>query len=68
VAVDLDYMDRSMKGQMKQAGRSGARYAFIVGEQELADGTVTVRDLAEGTERRMGVGEAVGLPTPSEAS
>ena len=43
-------MARSGKGQMKQAGRSGAHYAFIIGEQEMADGTVTVRDLRRGEE------------------
>lgn len=58
VAVDLDYMDRSPKGQMKQAGRSGARYAFIVGEEELARGYLTVRDLSTGHERQMGTDEA----------
>jgi histidyl-tRNA synthetase len=34
-----------MKAQMKAADRSGASVAVIVGEQEVADGTVVVRDL-----------------------
>jgi len=68
VAVDMDYMSRSVKGQMKQAGRSGARYAFIIGEQELAEGTVTVRDLVQGSETRRSVGDAVALPDPDDAS
>ncbi len=59
VAVDLDYVGRSAKGQMKQAGRSGARYAFIVGEQELLDALVTVRDLASGEEDTVPRTEAV---------
>ena len=63
-AVDLDYMARSAKGQMKQAGRSGARYALIVGERELADQVVTVRDLASGEERSLPRAEAVSLATP----
>ncbi|HEX6568711.1 MAG TPA: histidine--tRNA ligase [Acidimicrobiales bacterium] len=46
--VDRAFDGRSMKSQMKAAGRSGARVAVIVGEQEVADGTATVRDLAEG--------------------
>jgi histidyl-tRNA synthetase len=33
---------------MKQAAKSGARFAAIVGEDERADGTVTVRDLVAG--------------------
>jgi histidyl-tRNA synthetase len=60
-AADLDYMGRSAKGQMKQAGRSGARYAFIVGERELADKTVTVRDLSSGEETSLPEREAVAI-------
>jgi histidyl-tRNA synthetase len=46
--TDRAFDGRSMKAQMKAAGRSGARVAVIVGEQEVADGTATVRDLAAG--------------------
>jgi histidyl-tRNA synthetase len=52
VAVELDYAGRSAKGQMKQAARSGARSAVIIGEDELAEGTVTVKTLATGEEWR----------------
>ena len=34
-----------MKSQMKAADRSNARYAVLVGGEELAQGTVTVRPL-----------------------
>jgi histidyl-tRNA synthetase len=34
-----------MKAQMKAADRSGARFAAIVGEDEVAKGVVTLRDL-----------------------
>jgi histidyl-tRNA synthetase len=44
---------RSMKAQMKLADRSGATVALIVGPEELAGGTVTVRPLrADGAEQR----------------
>jgi histidyl-tRNA synthetase len=65
VAADLDYMNRSVKGQMKQAGRSGARYAFIIGEQELTDRVVTVRDLVSGDEKAVPGAEAVLLAAPA---
>jgi histidyl-tRNA synthetase len=61
VHADLDYAGRSAKGQMTQAGRSGARFAFIVGERELAEGTVTIRELKTGTETRLSSAEAVSL-------
>ena len=47
VAVDRAYENRSMKSQMKAADRSGARWAVIVGEDELAAGTVLLRPLRE---------------------
>jgi histidyl-tRNA synthetase len=61
VEADLDYVARSGKGQMTQAGRSGARYAFIVGEREMSEDAVTVRDLLSGTERTVSRAEALAL-------
>lgn len=46
--VDRAYDGRSMKAQMKVAGRSSAPVAVIIGEAEAADGTATVRDLRSG--------------------
>src|SRR6185503_17363245 len=40
--ADRAFDGRSMKSQMKQADRAGARLAVIIGEQEVADGTVVV--------------------------
>ena len=45
VSADRSFDGRSMKSQMKAADRSGARLALIVGSDELASSTVTVRDL-----------------------
>lgn len=53
LSADLDYAGRSTKGQMKQAGRSGARFALILGEEELARGSATLKDLGVGEERML---------------
>jgi histidyl-tRNA synthetase len=45
IRTDRAFDGRSMKSQMKQADRTGASVALIVGSQEAADGMVTVRDL-----------------------
>lgn len=45
VAADRAFDLRSMRSQMKAADRSGAALAAIVGEQEAADATVTLRPL-----------------------
>lgn len=47
ISADRAYDGRSMKSQMKSADRSGARFALIIGSDELAAGTVTVRPLRE---------------------
>ena len=47
--VDRAWENRSMKAQMKAADKSGALLAIIVGEEELATDTVTLRDLREST-------------------
>jgi histidyl-tRNA synthetase len=49
VAADRAFDGRSMKAQMKAADRSGARFVAIVGDDEVAGNTVTVRDLRGGT-------------------
>jgi histidyl-tRNA synthetase len=41
------YDGRSLKAQLKQADRSGARVAVIIGGEELASGVVTLRPLRE---------------------
>ena len=46
-------MGRGMKGQMKEADRSGARWAAIIGDDELAAGEVTLKDLKTGEQERV---------------
>ncbi len=50
----------SFKSQMKKADASGARYALIVGDDEVAAGKVTLKPLRGGGEQRMlPLGEAL---------
>ena len=46
--VDLAYGDRSVKGAMRAADRSGARLALVAGDRDLEAGTLGVKDLATG--------------------
>ncbi len=45
LTADRGYDNRSMKAQMKLANRSGAAFAVIVGDDELAAGHVVVKPL-----------------------
>lgn len=60
VGADRAFDGRSMKAQMKAADRSGAALVAIVGADEVAAGTVTVRDLrGEGGQRSVPRSEVV---------
>lgn len=48
VSALSSFEDRPMKAQLKMADRSGAAYAAILGEREIAERTVTLRRLADG--------------------
>ncbi len=49
IKAEMSYGDRSRKAQMKQANTSGAAYAVLIKEDELANDLVIVKDMqAEG--------------------
>jgi histidyl-tRNA synthetase len=60
IGAEIDHMARGMKGQMKDADRSGARWAAIIGPDELAAGEVTLKDLKEGLQERVAVDDVEG--------
>jgi histidyl-tRNA synthetase len=45
LTAEVDYVGRSLKAQMREADRQGARFALILGDDELAQNVVTLRDL-----------------------
>ena len=46
--ADASLEDRPLKAQLRMADRAGAMYAAILGEQELADGMITLRRMEDG--------------------
>jgi len=50
IGVEFEHRGGSMKSQMKRADKLRARAAVIVGANEVAAGTVTLKDLAKGTQ------------------
>ena len=53
VRVDMDLDGKSLKSQMKQADRAGARHVLIVGSQELADNKAPLRDMETGEQTEL---------------
>ncbi|GAB2905854.1 histidine--tRNA ligase [Streptomyces mayteni] len=48
LAADFAYGGRGVKAAMKAANRSGARFAVVAGERDLAEGVVQLKDLESG--------------------
>ena len=51
--TSFDYLRRSMKAQMREANKLGARYAIILGEDELKDKSVMIKDLSTSDQEKI---------------
>jgi len=59
VRADMSYGHRGLKGSMKAADRAGARFALVIGEDELAKSIVQVKDLHEGEQTAVPLDQVV---------
>ena len=57
--VLMDHEGRGLKSQMKRADKLGARFVAILGEDELAQGAWTVRDMKASTQEAGRPGRAL---------
>ncbi len=49
IAAEIDHMNRSIKAQFKYADKIGAKYVAVIGETELAEGGVNLKNMEEGS-------------------
>lgn len=62
VAADFAFGGKGLKAAMKAANRSGAKFALIAGERDLAEGVVQLKDMVSGEQTAValdGIVEAV---------
>lgn len=59
IAVGEALAKTSIKGQMEVANRRKAKYAIIVGQKEVLDGTAVIRDMDSGTQEIVDVKKVV---------
>lgn len=50
ISTDLSFDQRSIKAAMKQADRSQAQFAVIIGDEELRTGQVVLKNLSDGSQ------------------
>lgn len=59
IRSDMDYMDRKMKAQMKSADRLTSKTVIIIGEDEVTEGVVQLKNMADGTQEKVPFTELV---------
>lgn len=66
IAAETDYLERSVKAQLREANRQEAAYVLVVGEQELKSGSAKLKDMKSGGERTVDLATfAQTFPQPS---
>ena len=55
----MDYAGRSMKAQMKQAGKAGARFALRLGEDEIKENVVMLKDMEKSQQQKVSLDEVI---------
>ena len=53
LSAAMDFAGRSMKAQMKQANKMGAKYSVILGEDEIAEGVVMLRSMEDSSQAKV---------------
>ncbi|MCM1971178.1 MULTISPECIES: histidine--tRNA ligase [unclassified Streptomyces] len=59
VAADISYGGKGLKGAMKDANRSGARFAVVAGDRDLEEGVVQLKDMQSGEQTPVAVADVV---------
>lgn len=63
ISADFSFGGKGLKGAMKNANRSGARFTLVAGERDLAEGVVQLKDMESGEQDAVAVDEIVNVLT-----
>ncbi|VDG96716.1 Histidine--tRNA ligase [Lysinibacillus sphaericus] len=61
IRADMDYLDRKMKAQMKSADRLQSKWVTVIGEEEVEQQIVQLKNMAEGTQQSVTITELIEL-------
>ncbi|RDY71943.1 histidine--tRNA ligase [Halobacillus sp. SY10] len=53
IQVDKDYLGKKMKAQFKAADRLGSKFVLVLGDQELENGVINVKNMASGEQQEV---------------
>lgn len=53
IKAEMDTLERNVKGQFKYADRLGAKYTVVIGDNELEEGSVSIKEMATSQQREV---------------
>ncbi len=71
IAVDTDLARRSLKAQMREAGKKAARWVVILGENEIEQGKLILKMMSDGSQAEIAIqsaAEEIGVIVASQKS
>jgi histidyl-tRNA synthetase len=57
ISVELAFGDRALKGSMKAADKSGARFVVVIGDSEMKEGEVALKRMSDGATSSVKIGQ-----------
>lgn len=57
ISAEKDLMCRSLKAQMKYADKIGAKYTVVIGDDEIKNGKVNVKNMATGEQKEIEISD-----------
>ncbi|CVK19605.1 histidine--tRNA ligase [Sporomusa sphaeroides] len=63
IAADMDFMNRSLKAQMKYANKYPARFVALIGEDELAQNKVMLKNMEAGSQELIDKADLISMIT-----
>ena len=62
IHVEVDYLGRSVKSQMREADRQHAQYVIVLGEREMRTKTAWIKNMHTGDEKQISL-DAIEIPS-----
>ncbi|MCP4396069.1 MAG: histidine--tRNA ligase [bacterium] len=59
IRTEIEYQQRSLKSQMKKAGKLGAAYTILLGEDEIEKGVAVLRNMNESSQEEFEMAQLV---------
>jgi histidyl-tRNA synthetase len=61
IPADTDFENKSLKAAMRKANDLGARFVVIIGEDELKEQSVTLKDMSDSSQKKVPLNEVINL-------